>query len=70
MTKCTGLLEKLEPRDNIIAHRGLDIADIFPSGVTVNVSPLNVGKDQLNSEETDEKAIIAPVRIHVDRAIG
>ena len=70
LTKCSGLLEKLEPTDNIIAHRGFDIAHILPSRVTVNVSPFNVGKDQFNSEETYEKAIIAAVRIHVDRAIG
>ena len=50
--------------------RGFDIADIFPSGVTLNTPSSKEGKDQLNLEKTDETARIAAVRIHVERGIG
>ena len=39
---CSGLLEKLEPGDNT-ADRGLDVTDIFPSGVTLNIPRFKVG---------------------------
>ena len=68
LTKCSGLLEKLEPGDNIMADRGFDIADILPSGVTLNIPPFKGGGDQLNPEETHETARIAAVKIHVERA--
>ena len=70
LTKCSCLLEKLELGDNSMADRGFDITDIFPSGVTLNISPFKRGRDQLNPEETDETTRIAAVRIHVERAIG
>ena len=69
MTRCSGLLEKLEPRDNIMADRGFDIADILPSGVTLNIPPSIGRREQVNPEETDETARIAAKRIHVERAI-
>ena len=53
VTKCSGLLEKLEPGDNIIADRGFDIADILPSGITLNIPTFNGGRDQLNLNETE-----------------
>ena len=70
LTKCSGLLEKLEPGDNIMVDRGFDIADILPSGVTLNIPPFKGARNQLNPEETDETARIAAVRIHVEHAIG
>ena len=70
LTKCSGLLEELEPGDNIMTDRGLDIADILPSVVTLNILPFKGGTDQLNPEETDETVRIDAVRIHVERAIG
>ena len=69
LTKCSGLIEKLEPGDKIIAHSGFDIAYILPSGITLNIPPFKGGRDKLNPEETDETARIAAVRIHVERAI-
>ena len=70
LTKCSGLLAKLEPGDNIMADRGFDIADISPSGVTLNIPPFKGGRDQLNPEKTDETARIAALIIHVERPIG
>ena len=53
------MLEKLEPGDNTMADRGFDIADISPSGVTLNIPPFKGGRDQLNPEKTDETSRIA-----------
>ena len=35
LTKCSDLLGKLKPRDNIMSDRGFDIANILPSGITL-----------------------------------
>ena len=53
-----------------MTDRGFDIADILPSGVTLNIPPFKEERDQLNPEETDKAARIAAVRTHVRRAIG
>ena len=42
-----------------MTDRGFDIADILPSGVTLNIPPFKGGRDQLNPEKTDETARIA-----------
>ena len=70
LTKCSGLLGKLEAGDNIMADRWFDIADILPSGVTLNIPPFKGARNQLNPKETDETARITAVRIHVEHAIG
>ena len=45
------------------------IANILPSGVTLNILNFKEARDQLNLKETDETARIAAVRIHVERTI-
>ena len=52
-----------------MADRCFDIADILPSGVTLNIRSFKGGRDQLNPEATDETARVAAVRIHVERPI-
>ena len=46
LTKCSGLLEKLEPVDNNMADWGFDIPDILPSRVTLNILPFK--DEQIN----------------------
>ena len=70
MTKCSGLLEKPEQGDDITADRGVNIANILPFGVTLNIPTFKGGRGQLSPEETDEMARIAAVRTHVELAIG
>ena len=69
MRECSGLLEKLESGDSIMADRGFDITDILPARVTLNIPPFNGGRDKISPDETDETAGIAAVRIHVERAV-
>ena len=51
-------------------NRGFKIADILPSGVTLNILSFKGGLYQLNPKETNEAARIAAVRIDVEHAIG
>ena len=51
-------------------NRGFKIADILPSGVTLNILWFKGGLYQLNPKETNEAARIAAVRIDVEHAIG
>ena len=37
-----------------MSDRRLDIADILPSAVILNIPSLTEGRDQFNLEETDE----------------
>ena len=70
ITRKSGLIDLLEPGDNVMADRGFDIADILPVGVTLNIPPFKGSRSQLTPAESEETAQIAAVRIHVERAIG
>jgi hypothetical protein len=70
ITQQSGILNLLEPGDNIMADRGFDINDILPHGVHLNIPPFKGTRDQLTAEEVQETVHIASIRIHVERAIG
>ena len=70
ITQHSGLVEQLQPGDNEMADRGFDIADILPSGCTLNIPPFKGTRKQLTADEVQETIHIASVRIHVERAIG
>ena len=70
ITRESGVLDLLEPGDNVMVDRGFDISGIVPAGVTVNIPPFLAGSDQLTAAQTEETMSIASVRIHVERAIG
>ena len=50
ITKDCGILDLLEPGDQVMADRGFDIESDLPSGVTLNIPPFLDGKDQLSLE--------------------
>ena len=69
ITKDCGILDLLEPGDQIMADRGFDIADDLPSGVTLNIPAFLNGNDLLTLEEETSTRKIASARVHVERAI-
>ena len=70
ITRGSGVLNLLEPGDNVMVDRGFDISDIVSNGVIVNMPPFLAGRDQMTGVETQETMSIASLRTHVKRAIG
>lgn len=70
LTIKSGVLEKLETGDSIMADKGFLIADLLePLGVTLNIPPLKQC-DQFSEAQMIETRRIASQRVHVERAIG
>lgn len=66
----SGLLELLEPGDNVMADKGFTIRDLLrDKGCTLNIPPFNT-KGQFSLQEILYTQSIAKVRIHVERSIG
>lgn len=66
----SGILNLLEPGDNIMADKGFTIRDILQEkGCTLNISPFYT-KGQFTVDEIFYTQEIAKVRIHVERSIG
>ena len=64
----SGLLDKLETGDAVMADKGFNVADLLECrGVTLNVPPRK-NNDQLTNSELIETRRIASLRIHVERA--
>ena len=63
----SGVLEHFKPGDLILADKGFLIADIVPTGVSVNIPPF-LYNGQFNESEVKQTKTIARCRIHVERA--
>ena len=64
----SGLLEKLDPGDSIMADKGFNISDILEcNGVTLNIPPRK-NDSQLSEKELIETRRKASLRIHIERA--
>ena len=70
ITNDSGILNLLEPGDELMVDLGFDIGDDLPTGVTLNILPFLDGKPQLSVEEKNLTRKIASVRVHVERAIA
>ena len=70
ITRHCGILDLLEPGDDLMADRGFEIDDYLPQGVTLNIPPFLEGAPQLTLEKELETRRIASVRVHVERAIN
>lgn len=53
-----------------MANKGLQIADILPLGVTLNIPPFLRTNTQISAEDVVQTQQIAGLRIHVERAIN
>ena len=70
ITNDCGILNLVEPGDEIMADRGFDIEADIPSGVLLNIPPFLDGQPQLSAEDEAKTRKIASVRVHVERAIA
>nr|XP_058945386.1 uncharacterized protein LOC131773427 [Pocillopora verrucosa] len=70
ITEKSGLLDKLEEGDSVMADKGFNIRDLLTrKKVALNIPPLCKGK-QLSKKAVKSTRAIASVRIHVECAIG
>ena len=71
LVELSGLLDKLEVGDEIMADKGFDIQDLLaPLGVRLNIPPFLKSGSQFSSDDVLRTKKIAKLRIHVERAIG
>ena len=71
LVELSGLLEKLEPGDDIMADKGFQIQDLLaPLGVRLNMPPFLSGNTQMPESDVILTKKVAHLRIHVERAIG
>ena len=69
ITQKSGLIDKLEPLDDVMADRGFNIRDmVTKKKATLNITPFAKGKS-LSTKACTKTRRIAAVRIHVERAI-
>ncbi|XP_066019631.1 uncharacterized protein [Pocillopora verrucosa] len=70
ITEKSGLLDKLEEGDSVMADKGFNIRDLLTrKKVALNIPPLCKGK-QLSKKAVKSTRAIASVWIHVEHAIG
>lgn len=63
----SGLIEKLEKDDAVLADKGFDISDLLEGrGVTLNIPPFLRGNEQLSEFEVMKTRIIANRRILIE----
>ena len=71
LVELSGLLQLLEPGDEVMADKGFLIQDLLaPIGVRLNVPPLLQSKSQMPTDDVVVTKKIAQLRVHVERAIG
>ena len=68
ITEQSGLLEKLDRGDSVMAGKGFDIQDLLVTrGVRLNIPPFKKGDQQMHPQDVAKTKKIAAVRIHVER---
>ena len=71
LVQVSGLLEKLQVGDEVMADKGFDIQNLLaPLGVRLNIPPFLSSNSQFSCEDVLKTKKIAKLRIHVERAIG
>lgn len=71
LVQVSGLLDKLEVGDEVMADKGFDIQDLLaPLGIRLNIPPFLSSNSQFSCEDVLKTKKIAKLRIHVERAIG
>jgi len=67
LIQLSGLLDKLEVGDEIMANKGFDIQDLLaPLGVRLNIPPFLKSGSQFSSDGILHTKKVAKLRIHVE----
>lgn len=70
ITRCSGILDLLEPGDSIMADKGFDIEEMLRGKqVGFNIPPFLQNQQQFSAQDVQTTKAIASLRIHVERAI-
>ena len=70
ITRCSGILDLLEPGDSVMADKGFDIDDLLrEKNVGLNIPPFLENQGQFSTQDVQRTKTIASLRIHVERAI-
>ena len=71
LTENCGIIDKLLPRDLVLADRGFTIQELLMfKHAQLAIPAFTRGKDQLDPVEVEETRTMANVRIHVERITG
>ena len=71
LTRKSGFLDMIQPRDVILADRGFLIEDeLILRGATLAIPAFTKGKLQLSRHEVEKSRQLARIQIHVERVIG
>ena len=71
LVELSGLLNKLEAGDELMADKGFLIQDLLtPIGVCLNIPPFLDSRSQMLTDDVLLTKKIARLRVHVERAIG
>ena len=71
LVEVSGLLDKLEPGDEVMADKGFTIHDLLiPRGIRLNIPPFLQKNMQMAANDVFLTKKIARLRVHVERAIG
>ncbi|EDO32204.1 predicted protein [Nematostella vectensis] len=70
ITRCSGILDLLEPGDSVMADKGFDIETLLRAKrVELNIPPFLEDQRQFTEADVLKTKAIASLRIHVERAI-
>ena len=70
ITRCSGILDLLEPTDSVMADKSFDIESVLEShGVKLNLLPFLEARDQFSKEQVLDTKTIAKLCIHEEWAI-
>ncbi|PFX16519.1 Cubilin [Stylophora pistillata] len=70
ITRCSGILDLLEPGDSVMAEKGFDIEDLLrEKGVELNIPQFLESLEQISAQDVQKTKTIACLRIHVERAM-
>ena len=71
LVELSGILDKLEAGDEIMADKGFTIQDLLiPYGIRLNMPPFLQSNTQMAASDVFLTKKIASLRVHVERAIG